>query len=305
MQNTIQNTIATSKFTLPLCTLYALAVCLAFGMVTHGEIIQLGCLGATVAIMAMINSTYSLTRIYSRTISSSYLMLILTALTIVIDRDAMALSVSFSLFLLIYFNCYQEHRAPGTLFYSSLILGLGSLLFIQVLYLLPLFWLIMINNLMSRSFRNIIASLLGAVLPYWFWLGWTTLHGDTTTVTTHLSSLIEFERIDISLLNNHLLPVLAFITFVTLICMVHYVRTMHQEKIKTRMIYNAFCIITITLYAMLFLQPQHESKLLAFIFISIAPIVGHTVTFSTGRWANRFLCLLLLVTIGMTLYNFF
>ena len=70
-----QERIATSRLTLPLTALYGAVVALLAGAVQQGLWVQTACLFIATETIAMLNNHYSLTRVYSRMLSCTYLML--------------------------------------------------------------------------------------------------------------------------------------------------------------------------------------------------------------------------------------
>lgn len=84
-------------------------------------------------------------------------------------------ALGFSAFLLILLPSYQDRRAPGTVYFAFIMLGVMSVYFIQVLCYLPFLWLAMRSKLMNLGYRSFFASLLGILTPYWFILGYLPL----------------------------------------------------------------------------------------------------------------------------------
>ena len=84
----------------------------------------------------------------------------------------------FCLILAIYqlFTAYHDPEAREKAYSAALLIGIGSLLWVHLLWFLPLFWLGM-YNFRSLTPRTFIASLLGVATVYWFLLGWCVAEG--------------------------------------------------------------------------------------------------------------------------------
>ena len=79
----------------------------------------------------------------------------------------------FCLILAIYhlFTTYHDPEAREKAYSAALLIGIGSLLWVHLLWFLPLFWLGM-YNFRSLTSRTFIATKLGVATVYWFLLGW-------------------------------------------------------------------------------------------------------------------------------------
>ena len=74
---------------------------------------------------------------------------------------------------LILFFTYQDTNSPGTTYYGFLSLGLATLAWVHLFFFLfHFFWLLMLTNLQSLSWRTFFASLFGVATPYVLLLSW-------------------------------------------------------------------------------------------------------------------------------------
>ena len=73
---------------------------------------------------------------------------------------------------------------------ASLIISIGSLLWIHILWFLPLFWLGM-YNFRTLNIRTFVASLFGILTVYWFVFGWCVWEWDFTAFTISFHLLIQ------------------------------------------------------------------------------------------------------------------
>lgn len=98
----------------------------------------------------------------------------------------------FCLILAIYqlFTTYHDPEAREKAYSAALLIGIGSLLWVHLLWFLPLFWLGM-YNFRSLTSRTFIASLLGVATVYWFLLGWCVWQRDFTLFNVPFSTLFK------------------------------------------------------------------------------------------------------------------
>lgn len=98
-------------------------------------------------------------------------------------------STSVGVFCLIFamyqlFTSYHDPEATGKPFKASFIIGLGSLLWVHLLWFLPVFWYGM-YRFRSLSPKTFAASLIGVITIYWFVFGWSVWKEDYTPFTAN------------------------------------------------------------------------------------------------------------------------
>jgi hypothetical protein len=139
----IQNIVAESHRTLPITAVYAIVIWLMAGLINEGWWLQFGCFVLSVFLMMQMNSQNLLTRIYSRTVSVSYMALICTPVFLFHSVNGALLQICIISALLVLFSCYQDNESPGRIFYTFLLIGIGGLINLHMLLFIPLFWILM------------------------------------------------------------------------------------------------------------------------------------------------------------------
>ena len=213
MTKRLQNTIAESRWALPIVSIYSLAACLITGMVTQTMGLQLAMLTISAYMMVELNNVNSLIRVYSRMISSSFLVMTVMSLFLFksVTTGFVQLCAISSLVLL--FRTYQEQNATGRVFYAFFALGAASVFFIQILFFVPVIWILMAVNLMAFSPKTLAASLIGIVAPYWFIAAYYAYMDMLPQLGTHFLGLLQFAKpFCFDALNYHHIVTLAFIT---------------------------------------------------------------------------------------------
>ena len=147
-----QNKVAESRYALTLMAIYALGVWYLGGLVENQLYLQLAFLGVSTYLMMEINNSNALIRIYSRMVSCSFLALTSMATFLFPSLRESIVQLCLITSYTIIFHIYQDKDSPGLMFYAFLCLGIASVLFIQVLYFVPLLWLLIGFKMMAFSF---------------------------------------------------------------------------------------------------------------------------------------------------------
>ena len=156
-----QERIATSRLTLPLTALYGAVVALLAGAVQQGLWVQTACLFIATETIAMLNNHYSLTRVYSRMLSCTYLMLSAAVCFRGTNTNESIVTLCFIAFYFIIFQAYQNRRGAGPVFYAFAMIGIASIFFVKILYFVPFLWIALAAYILAFSLRTFTASILG------------------------------------------------------------------------------------------------------------------------------------------------
>lgn len=298
-----QNRVAESRFALPFVAVYGLLVCLAYGLWNQQMWSQFALLAASAFLMVELNNANALIRIYSRMVSCSFLALALLSYQNFADTKCGIVQFCFVAFYLLFFRTYQDKRAVGGIFYSFLMLGIASTVFVQILYFLPLAWILMCTNMLSGSIRTLLASLMGLVVPYLFWGAYSIYNGGVDAMVTHLTELTEFgEAFDYTSLSIHDIVTALFVCVLSFTGMIHFRRNNYKDRIRTRMVFEIFTTFALGTIVFLVLQPVHFCFLLSMLVVSTAPMIGHyialTKTWITNMSFNLIVLAVLLITVS-------
>lgn len=305
MKKYLQNRIATSRWALPITGLLTVLVWLAAGLAGNRQMwLPFALLVLTALAMVQLNNRYALIRIYSRMVSCSFLVIsAMCSFTFTSWRTAL-LGLMAALAFLLLFSSYQNREAQGSIFYAFVCIGISSLAWIQALAFVPLVWLLCGLLLFSLTPRSLVASLLGLMLPYWFWLGALALSGDVSPMLHHFSLLLEWRPWPVEgVAGNHQLATIAFVVVATVISYIHFIGNSYQDKIRTRTFYNCFLISVVYTLVLIVLQPQHTDELVAILAVVAAPVIGHYLALSSTRWSNILFFILLVASVAITAYN--
>lgn len=299
----LQNRIATSRLTLPVTCVYGVLMMLAFGAIEKGWYLQALCLAVSTILMVNLNNSNALIRVFSRMVSCTFLVTMLMSSFLIPSIEGNLTQIAFILMLTFLFNSYQKRHGQGIIFYTFLSLGLVSTAFIQIIFIIPLLWLLMITNLQCSSVKNYSASIIGLLCPYWCWFPYTLWQGEPMMIVDHVTSIATFSPVAEGFFEPHLFTTLLFLVVLGTVSIIHFYRYSYADTMRTRMLYNSLFGIYMFSLILLILQPFHAPYLLRFIIITISPFIAHFFTFTHNKVTNAafFVCILLALTI--TVFN--
>ena len=300
----LQNKIAESRMTLSFTAVYAVLVFLASGLVGKNLWFEFACLAVSTYLMVEFNNVNALLRVYSRMISCAFLVLACAANYLFASPSAALVQACFAAFYLIVFNAYQERTASGVTFYAYLFIGVASTVFVQILFFVPLLWILHATNVLSMSWRNFWASVLGLIAPYWFVGAYLVYTGQPEVFVQHFTHLALFAPLfQYQEIDHNRIATFLFVALVSLIGIIHYLRSSRNDKIRNRMIYEMVIVVDLFTIACIVLQPQHADNLLPILIINTAALIAHFITLTRTAATNIVFCVLLLASVLLTVCN--
>ena len=185
------------------------------------------------------------------------------------------------------FSSYESPYPAGSIFHAFFFIGLGSLLFPQLLYFVPLFYLGMIS-FRSLSLKSFFAGLTGLCVPYWLFFGYAFYYDKMNLFYHPLQELIHFQTHqlwDIRDGQNHIL-------------WNHHLDITGQQRAlfpcflfrQGTHAYIPFFLIAVEawIYLLGILQPQHFDILLQMQVIVGSILTGHLFTLTHNRFTGIF-----------------
>ena len=299
-----QNKVAESRISLPITAVYALLVCLGCGFWEQQLWWQFAVLAVSSFLMMELNNVNALIRIYSRMVSCSFLVLAVMSQYLVVDVRCGIVQACFIAFYLFLFSAYQDNRAMGRVFYAFLMLGIASTMFVQILFFVPLVWVLLCTNLMVRSFRAFVSSLFGLLVPYWFMMAYYLYIDDVDSLLDHFLQIAQFGPVlgwmDMPV--SHILTA-AYMVILAVVGMIHFRLNNYKDKIRTRMLFEIFSVLALAAIVFMILQPQHIDYLLALLIVSTSPMIGHYIALTNTFITNISFYVMLVVALIITCVN--
>ena len=303
----LQNRVAESRLTLPLTFLYASVIWLLAGLFLQQSLwLPAGCMTASAYVMLKLNDLNLLIRIYSRTVSAFYIVLVCAAPFLLASLPGAFIQLCAIMALTLLSISYKDKRATGWTFYAFSCLSLGSTAEISLLYYVPLLWFIMAWYTYSLSWRTFLASLLGLLTPYWFLLAWhwTVSGGSLEPWMSHLAGVASLRLpIDYTVISTQRMIFFTLVIACYLTGSIHFLNKKSDDKIRVRQIY--YSLITATGYSCILtaLQPNLYDMTIRMMMITVSPIIAHFITLTHTKWTNMVFIVLSAIIITITIFN--
>lgn len=255
-------------------------------------------------LMAELNNRNALMRVYSRMVSSSFLALIMMSSFMNHDMVSYLSITGFIFFYLILFSAYQDKSSVGNVFYAFAALGMVSLVWVKVLYLLPILWILMTTNILCMSFRTWLSSILGLMAPYWFVIGYYFAFNKTGDLVAHFMPLLNLHGLlKTEMLTRHEIISLVFTGVLFATGAIHFIRHSFNDKIRVRMHFEFFITMGITCIALIIIMPNQFDKLFGLLIINTAPLLSHFITLTHTKVTNIASIIIVLTMLALTAYN--
>ena len=292
---------ATGRFTLPVVIL----ICLLLWGSTFQEWNELISLGVTVIIGYVFietNTTFNLIRTRTSMPVCLY-WLIATALFFLHPFEWTNLvPLVFILATYQLFHSYESVSSSPFIFHSFLFIGLGSIAFPQLLYMVPMLWGSMIP-FRAISIKSFLASIIGLMTPYWFIFGYALYFNEMHILLTPLREAAHLYPIDYSHLT---LPEIASWGFITLLLIVsgfHYWQISYMDKTRTRIYHSYLAIAGFWATLLSILQPVHWCEWLSIQLICTAFLCGHLFSLTRNRFSGIFFIVTFVLYILIMSFN--
>ena len=304
MRKLAQNKVSESTLTFPVTLLYAIAIWLLCGVIQEEWWVQIACMAVTTILMLQLNKLHMLIRIYSRMVSSTFLVLSCCACFLFPSINGAIVNMCLVLGYILLFTSYQDEKATGKVFYAFMVYGIASMAYVHILFLVPLLWLFMAKYLSLLSIRTWAASVIGLIAPYWMTGTWLIYHDGIGELPNHFMPLVTFHQpFDIGILSTSQMATYALMVILMLTGIVHYINKSYTENIRTRMFYSIFIWMDLAVTILLIIQPQHYDLLMRMMIINTAPLIAHYFTLTSTKLTNASFYLFTITMLILTAYN--
>lgn len=300
----IQNQIAESRKLLPSAIAYSAVIWMLAGLLSQGWWLQFGLFLATAMMVMLINNVNLLIRIYSRSVSVSFILLTCSGVFLFPSLSGACIQLCFATAFFTLFKAYQDRSGTGWVFYSFMCFSLASIADSFVFCYLPLFWILMFFFVYAGSWRTFFASLFGLITPYWFqtcWMLWKYREDMLEVVSSRLSE-ISFLADDYTFSLQQLL-LLGLLTALGLIGTIHFLRQHYNDKIRVQQIYFGFIVTGAFTFGLIFLLPQHYDMLIRMLIICVSPLIGHFLALTHTRITNIVFFVITTAVLALTIFN--
>ncbi|MDR1918932.1 MAG: hypothetical protein LBQ65_04715 [Tannerellaceae bacterium] len=191
----------------------------------------------------------------------------------------------FCLILALYqlLTSYHDTGAIQKTFNAAFFIGVGSLLWVHILWFLPIFWWGM-YNFKVLNLRTFLASLTGAAVIYWFLLGWCVWTRDYTPFTVPFASLLRAGLPD-DFSSSRLIDWMhiLYVAFLTVIGIVNILVHEHDDTLRTRRFLFFLIILAAASSVLFLLYRQSSDEFLDVACMPVSLLVAHFFTVEKGK----------------------
>lgn len=289
---------------LPVTLIYMAGFMVIQVLLGHDTWLQMALLGISSLLMAELNNANALIRIYSRMVSCSFIVMTTAASFLLSSTNTGWAQMGLIVFFIFLLHAYQDGHAAGWVFYAFAALSLASIPFVNILYLVPLLWIILGTNIMALTPRTFLSSLLGLMVPYWFVGAYAVAFQHLDWFALHFQALAQPGPLfDLSILNDHQAITFIFLMIITALGSIHFLIYSYQDKIRTRMIYEMFITLSISCMALMLFFPSLFNGFMSLAIVVIAPLIGHFLALTHSRLSNITFFVVIAAAFALTVYN--
>lgn len=233
-----------------------------------------------------LNNAFGLIRMRASVQTAIYFLLvsICPGIHILYAGDLAAAAVLVALFFL--FKSYQQARPASYLFHAFVFIGVGSLLFPQLILFVPVFWM-GAYNFQSLQLKSFFASLTGWSVPFWFLLGHAYWHGQMDLFYRPFRELAAFTPVRFDFLPWELASI-GYLLVLFIVSSTHCLVAGYEDKIRTRSYLHFLIFLNLCIFIYIGLQPSPGIHLLSFLLIGVSILAGHFFALTSSRSSNIF-----------------
>ncbi len=214
----------------------------------------------------------------------------------------------FCLILALYqlFLTYHDPETRAEAYNAALLVGVGSLLWIHLLWFLPLLWVGM-YNFRSLTPRTFIASLLGVGTVYWFQLGWCVWQQDYTPFTQVFPLLFKVRLLSIGGIATVDWISIAIMLLLTVVASINILTHEYEDSLRSRQYLFFLILMAIWAFGLYFLYEQVSEEFLETACIPVSILVAHFFTVARGKvvfWSFYATLVLFIALLFIRLWNF-
>lgn len=254
-------------------------------------------------LLAQINNRFTIIR--TRTFLPLFIFLLLVCTW---NETHMIVSAhaALTLFLLALFNFFsmsKDRNASEPAFLGSFFIGLASLLINPYLFLIPVCWLGFII-FQSFSLRTFLASLLGAIVP---WIFFITIHYSLNNNVDFLQLFIVSFNFDFNYLEFSL-PKIIYVSALTLIMIIGIVglySMSNGDAIHTRNKLNFLLLVLISTVILELFNRNQLSLFLPLLAMIYAMLISHSFTLKQNNFFGIIFYIFFSLNIAFVISKYF
>lgn len=283
----VQKKLTTGLFVIPTCILLTFLIRIHSG-INLLDPANIAVLLIQIAIsLAFLRVNHAFSVIRARTILPAvvYLLIACTDARSFTDLNSAIASICFLLALVCSFSSYQCKESQTNLFNVTLLLAGGSLLWMPLILLLPVFWWIFIH-FHALSMKSIIASFLGLFVVSLCIASYSVYKDDLSVIHTISSSYSDFLPLKFRVWDTLEIIRVCFTGVLILFSFLHFQKKLYAEKIKTRaFLYVLYTFIFILAVCLIF-SDTGSNEIISILHLVLALLIAHYFTLSQSKFTS-------------------
>ncbi len=300
----LQNRIAGSEMTLPLCAVFAaLMWWFPLGQNPLDCVIGLALAILTAYVLMEINNRFQLIRVRTRMVSGAWILFAGATASLHVWQHGSIVALALIIAHFFLFESYEKRQPIRDSFHAGLFLGIGILFVPWIVVFVPLFLLHQAVYLRSATLRTFFAILFGALFPTMVVLVPSVITDDYICLTNWYLLLTDVLPV---LPDNYLaLTLQQAVSFIlpallTILGGLHYLSTSYNDKISVRMLLYIFVTDAFLILLFAVLQPQHLDYMLPSLLVCGLPLAVHFFALTKSWFTNTLfvLCMLCILALG-------
>lgn len=251
------------------------------------------------------NNVHAIIRIRTRMVSSCFLLWMGVAYFLHPQQNSSFVLLCMLLSYYTLFHSYQKNQPVRDIFHAFLFMGIGSLFFLPLLYFIPLYYWSMAVYLRALTFKSFLAGIIGIITPYWFFAGYALFQNDLNLLISHFTDFAHFEFPSLSVyleLGGERISLFCLLAALNLTCMVHFIMTNYNDKIRTRMFFNIITLHSIAILLFLIVQPQYFNILFGLLIMNSCPLLSRYFALTPSRFTDILFITILLLLAAFSTY---
>ncbi len=278
-------------------------VCLLLWAVTMNdwtEIISMAACALTAYLLVELNITFTLIRAQTVFPACLYVFFCTACFFLHPFRPLAAIPPLFLLALFFLFKSCDSSSAAIDIFNAFFCLGVGSLLFPQLLFFVPLFYWGMIH-FRSLAPKSFFAGLIGLALPYWFLFGHAFYHDQMALFYRPWQELLSFRGYPAW--NRERIVSGAVVTLLSLASIIRYFHVFLSDKVRTRLFLFFLITTEAWIYVLGIWQPRHFDVWLSLQIAVGSILAGHLFVLMRTRFSGIFFLVSFILFLLLAAHN--
>lgn len=244
----------------------------------------------------VVNDRYSFIYIRSKLPASLFVIIVsgLPQLHTLHPVFPATLFLMFALFNLL--GIFEKAKPYNTIFNAGLFLGIGTLFYLNLIFLLPAFIISIFILSHEYNWRNYVILFIGFILPAIFTFSYAFLTDSTNELLSALANSFSTQPIHFHI-DIAMYVFLAFLIILTIAGSIKIMMQYATKKVSTRKYFAIFLILFVSLLLSLAFVPGTSLEILVVAAVPVTYLISNLFIFMKSKFWSEFLFILLLAIV--------